>query len=124
MPKGRLWPLDYTFDTIVEFQGGPPIERDGFVFERRAGDFRFLDENGKPTRDVAAVRRFQFYCPKQERGEKVSYCGEIRVGFHVKPPGARTWAWDGNFENPTLQPSINCLECWHGYVTGGNFKPA
>jgi hypothetical protein len=36
----------------------------------------------------------------------------------------RSWLWDGDIENPTLTPSIQCLSpCgWHGYLTAGEFK--
>ena len=35
---------------------------------------------------------------------------------------ARKWAWDGNFELPTLAPSVVHVKCgWHGFVTKGQF---
>lgn len=38
------------------------------------------------------------------------------------PETNRAWQWDGNEENPTLEPSIRCMEegCgFHGYIKGG-----
>lgn len=29
------------------------------------------------------------------------------------------WQWDGNLDQPTLTPSINCRACWHGFIEGG-----
>lgn len=39
-------------------------------------------------------------------------------------PDERGWQWDGDFEAPTLTPSIlqSGLPCkWHGYLTAGEF---
>lgn len=51
--------------------------------------------------------------------------GEIRWWpIHVARPGAgiagnRIWQWDGNFDQPTLTPSIHAVGAWHGYFTAG-----
>ncbi len=34
------------------------------------------------------------------------------------------WDWDGNKEEPTLQPSVHCLGCdWHGHIFAGMLRP-
>ena len=33
--------------------------------------------------------------------------------------GQRIWHWDGNFDQPTLSPSIHHVGRWHGYMTAG-----
>lgn len=112
--KARCWPADLPF---INFAEGTVIN--GFAPQTKAGDFKFCGENGKGTTDPSAVRTMQFQCLKTGK-----YCGSIRVGFAEKPPGERTWAWDGNFEKPTLSPSINCVGCWHGWLQSGVFKDA
>lgn len=44
-------------------------------------------------------------------------CGKI-FGAHFGK-----WSWDGNEEQPTLTPSLNCgPDHWHGFLTAGVFK--
>jgi hypothetical protein len=40
-----------------------------------------------------------------------------------KPPSP-SWEMNGEGENITLKPSINCVGCcgWHGYLTNGEYK--
>jgi hypothetical protein len=33
------------------------------------------------------------------------------------------WRWDGNRERPTLDPSINYVGRWHGWLRDGKFTP-
>lgn len=33
--------------------------------------------------------------------------------------GGHGWQWDGDQEKPTLTPSINCVDLWHGWVRAG-----
>lgn len=35
---------------------------------------------------------------------------------------ARAWQWDGNVEQPTLQPSIHVVDQWHGYLRAGRLE--
>lgn len=53
-------------------------------------------------------------------------CGRVApllIGYQQKPSGdwGPTWKWDGNKETPTLEPSINHIEHWHGYLRGGEW---
>lgn len=123
--KGRRWPSGYPFTTgIVDGATNETLVRDGFVFESRHGDFKFKDAQGQGTDDPAKVDRLEFNCPHP--GRPVEYCGSIKIGHLKKPegPGA-TWLWDGNFEKPTLTPSVNCQGCeckWHGWLQGGVWR--
>lgn len=45
--------------------------------------------------------------------------GGLPIDKSVKRPQA--WKWDGNIERPTLTPSINHINHWHGYLTNGEF---
>lgn len=76
---------------------------------------------------------FGFSCPK--RGHM---CGalviagrtELKRDGQNQSGGIAQWDWDGNREQPTFSPSINCGGCWHGYIrkgrcvdTSGNDEP-
>lgn len=120
--QGRLWPENAPFVGTINDGEGKPLVRDGFEFLARPGDFQFKDVEGKPTRDPSKVHYFEFNCLRPRADGKANYCGMIRVAHGEKPPGDRTWAWDGNFEKPTLTPSINCHACWHGFMQAGLFS--
>lgn len=49
-------------------------------------------------------------------------CGRAS-GMDFKPRPSPSWKWNGNRENPTLTPSINCVGCcqWHGWLSQGVF---
>lgn len=61
-----------------------------------------------------------FWCP--------CGCGglvRLRVGLRSKPPQNPSWEWRGSVENPTLNPSVNRLDCgWHGWLRGGYWEEA
>lgn len=67
-------------------------------------------------------QRFGFKCPK--RGHM---CGalviagrtELKRDGQNQNGGIAQWDWDGNRERPTFTPSINCGDCWHGYIRHG-----
>jgi hypothetical protein len=42
----------------------------------------------------------------------------------VGRPAGQAWGWDGNYNEPTLTPSIDCQghERWHGWVRAGRFE--
>ena len=37
------------------------------------------------------------------------------------PLGPRVWGWNGDVDNPTLEPSIGAPE-WHGYLRSGKLQ--
>lgn len=70
------------------------------------------------VRDDAGVpKRFEFACPRV-KGQR---CGWLSL----RPKGSpRTterpqWEWDGDEEKPTFSPSVNCRDCWHGFIESG-----
>lgn len=119
--KGRHWPADLPFAGQIISGDKPYVHENGFVCDSRPGDFAFKDFDGHGTIDADKVDHLEFICPRNHKR-----CDSILVGHKVKPDfgGAPTWRWDGNFEQPTLTPSINCVSgCgWHGHLTAGVFK--
>jgi len=76
-----------------------------------------------------ATAHILFVCPNGKR------CGVLLGPASVPRPApdlCHTWAWDGNREQPTITPSINCISekdgkpaggCgWHGFITKGVMK--
>ena len=66
-------------------------------------------------------QRFGFQCPK--RGHQCAgllIAGTTDIKRDAQGNGGRPqWEWDGNRENPTFSPSINCGGCWHGFIRNG-----
>ena len=74
-----------------------------------------------------ATGHIMFVCPNGKR------CSLLLGPQFVKRPEkgkSNIWAWDGNRENPTITPSINCVTTdeegkptggcgWHGFITNG-----
>lgn len=59
--------------------------------------------------------RFWFVCPGP--------CKSI-AAIALRPvvdSSAQSWDFDGNLEAPTLNPSINHVGCWHGWLRNGEF---
>lgn len=77
-----------------------------------------------------ATGHIQFLCPNKK------HCSVLLGSNFVPRPDkskCNIWAWDGNLENPTIIPSINCVtideegkptgRCgWHGFITKGEIK--
>lgn len=36
----------------------------------------------------------------------------------------QTWNWNGDYDRPTLHPSIDCTDVWHGSLVNGQLIPA
>ena len=52
---------------------------------------------------------------------------ETRCMISLRPQKNDTgasWDWDGNRERPTITPSVNCKDCWHGWIRNGEFLNA
>ena len=51
--------------------------------------------------------------------------GLVRIPISLaggqNPP---TWKWDGNKEAPTLEPSIDVIGIWHGWLRSGKLVKA
>jgi hypothetical protein len=80
-------------------------------FPNQPGEFQFRCE-GENSANVKII----FGCPRRAG----SSCS-VPVKGEALPTGAGPWGWDGNFEAPTITPSINCVGgCgWHGFITAG-----
>jgi hypothetical protein len=71
---------------------------------------------------AGAEQRVEFNCPLFDRR-----CGPLiiagRTSLRRDPQGQNggtaQWDWNGDREAPTLQPSVNCKGCWHGFIRGG-----
>jgi len=87
-----------------------------------AADVKYWTLSHYPARS-GQEQRFAFRCPKH----KDSWCGdlliagttEIKRNGQNQDGGVAQWEWDGDRDNPTFQPSINCQGCWHGYIENG-----
>lgn len=75
---------------------------------QRQGQFEVCTE-------PSGQRRFWFVCP--------GHCKAL-TAIALRPVvdgSAQSWEFDGNLEAPTLQPSINHVGCWHGWLKNGEF---
>lgn len=75
-----------------------------------AGSFTYYTHDGQ-------IAGMIYTCP----------CGCGRQGtLAISPNGQhpRIWKWDGNRTKPTLEPSINDVNHWHGYLKAGIFSDA
>lgn len=63
-------------------------------------------------------RRFWFVCPGP--------CKSI-ASIALRPvvdDSPQSWEFNGDMEKPTLNPSINHVDCWHGWLKEGVFTLA
>lgn len=81
-----------------------------FYAENVPGSFhveRHEDETNKAN--------FYYRCP--------CGCGAsapLYVGENFKPADyGPSWSWNGDFDKPTLSPSINHVNHWHGWLRDG-----
>jgi hypothetical protein len=84
------------------------------------GRFEYRDRDDRPVwdgTDAGDVHRFAYRC----RGQPGAWCS-VNLRGRGHDVDQRSWAWDGNFDKPTLTPSINCAGCWHGFIEGGVFN--
>lgn len=66
--------------------------------------------------EPSGQRRFWFVCPGPCRRMSAIALRPVVDG------SSQSWEFDGDLAAPTLQPSINHVGCWHGWLTGGEFK--
>lgn len=72
------------------------------------GEFEVITE-------PSGQRRFWFVCPGP--------CKSI-TAIALRPVvdgSAESWEFDANLNAPTLNPSINHVGCWHGWLRAGEF---
>ena len=82
---------------------------------------RFFTLDWEPA-TAATAQCFSFNCPSRDRRcENLIIAG--RTDFKRDPQGKNggiaQWDWDGNFDCPTFSPSVNCGNCWHGFIERG-----
>ena len=86
------------------------IDRREFRQAKTAGSVRFDGVDGN--------HEMWFCCP--------CGCGafsRIPVGENVKPDQSPSWKWNGSKTEPTLEPSVNQLNCgWHGWLRDGYWE--
>lgn len=72
------------------------------------------------ARTESGLFHLVYYCP--------CGCGllnRLLVGKEFKPGGARPgWRWNGSVSEPTLDPSVNVVGHWHGWLRNGYWRQA
>lgn len=92
--------FDYDPDALAE--GTDPL------LNVQRGQFEVIEE-------PSGQKRFWFVCPGPCKSVAPIALRPVVDG------SAQSWEFDGNLEEPTLQPSINHLGCWHGWLKAGEF---
>jgi hypothetical protein len=72
-------------------------------------DFTHFDHGAKPEDQQLT---FYLCLPDESRWSPIY----VQRG---DPGGPHVWGWNGNFDCPTMTPSIHWIEHWHGYLTNG-----
>lgn len=49
--------------------------------------------------------------------------GTLWIGNGFKPGAGPSWEWNGSLEAPTLNPSVNHVGHWHGWLRNGEWEP-
>ncbi len=83
-------------------------DKEEFLRSRVPGSFRV----GSPDSD--GERSFWYCCP--------CGCGAVaplNVGEAFKPAVGPSWSWNGAYDVPTLEPSVNHVGHWHGWLRNG-----
>jgi hypothetical protein len=86
-----------------------------------AAEVTFQTLDYKPAEPGKEVR-FGFKCPKRPGGrcEGLMIAGRTNIKRGPREQGGTPqWDWNGDRTAPTFAPSINCLDCWHGYIEKG-----
>lgn len=77
---------------------------------KEIGDFSWRSIDG-------VVQGMSLCLPNLEGNGVIDWIPVSREGSQF--PGQRVWGWDGNLDQPTLQPSLHLLGRWHGYLKAG-----
>jgi hypothetical protein len=79
---------------------------------RTPGSFRLI------ARETPGLCELQYWCP--------CGCGlrnSLLVGKGHKPGGDRpSWRWNESTTEPTLDPSVNVVGHWHGWLRDGYWR--
>jgi hypothetical protein len=85
-----------------------------------AAQVRFLTLDYEPCQPDQTPVRFSFLCPKRRQCEGLLLKGATDIPHDPEGKnGTPQWEWNGDRQKPTFTPSINCKNCWHGYIRGG-----
>lgn len=83
------------------------------------GRFEYQDKDGDELpagTSLDDVGRFAFSC-RSASGQCAVNLGK-NAGYQIEQ---RNWHLTGSIDKPTISPSINCHDCWHGYIKNGIF---
>lgn len=69
-------------------------------------------------RQMRGLFEFHYFCP--------CGCGlsnRLLIGEGHKPGGSRSsWNWNGSKIEPTLKPSVDQIDHWHGFLSDGYWE--
>ena len=85
-------------------------DKETFLKDRRPGSFRVTGLDAYGEGDGS----FWYCCPCGCKSVAPLYIGN---GF--KPSGGPSWSWNGSTDAPTLEPSVNHVGHWHGWLRAG-----
>lgn len=80
------------------------------------GTFELLE--GRPP-DVGASMYYRCPCGCGKEGVLDLIPMTDKTSTTFKPRSRPQWGWDGNPDKPTLHPSINDKDHWHGWLKNG-----
>lgn len=87
---------------------------------RSADDrFEYRDQQDRPLPAgscLADAHRFAFWC----RQRQTTLCS-LNLRGRGHDVEKKSWILSGTVDAPTLLPSVNCKECWHGFLRDGVF---
>lgn len=87
------------------------------------GRFEYLDKDGDPLPNgstLEQVGRFAYNCRGGASGKQGGQCSIniANAGYNLQN---RNWKLTGSVDAPTITPSINCADCWHGFIKDGKY---
>lgn len=88
---------------------GKKVETFDDLFGAPAGSY-FIKE---ATEEKGATHKLYFVLPNDQ-----APCG-INIAEGKK--FSKVWKWNGDFDKPTIEPSIHTIGRWHGWLTHGRF---
>lgn len=92
------------------------------------GNFEYRDRNDDPCAPGTPsdqVHRFAFRCRACKKADhNTQQMCSVNLGGRGHDIPDKNWNWDGNVDQPTLHPSVNCNGCWHGWINQGRFMKA
>ncbi len=74
-------------------------------------DFTHYDHGAASTDSILVL---YIFLPGDQHAHPIHVC-------RGNAPDSHVWGWDGNFDRPTVTPSIWEKGVWHGYLTAGRF---